>query len=93
LQKAQSAGDPSAFALAGEWEDRQLLATPAGADRLPHLLSGLRAYQQAARLGESAGWPEQTVRDWRFRRASLVRLLAKQQRMHEAGQTTAAAPR
>jgi hypothetical protein len=93
LRKAEAAGDPSAYALEGEWKDQRLLATHSDAEQLPQLLAGLKAYRQAAQLGETAGWPELTVRDWRFRRATLARMLAQRQKMHEAVQVIASAPK
>jgi WD40 repeat protein len=93
VRKAQKAGDPSAFALEGAWEDQHLLATQGDAQQLPLLLADLKAYRQAVQLGEAAGWPEQTVRDWRFRRATLARMLAQRQKMDEAVQAIASVPK
>jgi WD40 repeat protein len=93
LRKAEAAGDPGAFALEGEWEDQQLLTIHDEFAQRPHLLASLNAYRQAVQIGDAAGWPEQTVRDWRFRRATLARMLAQRQQMHDAVRALAIARR
>jgi WD40 repeat protein len=75
LARVEAAGEPSAYALQGDREERASLAAAEPAVRRSHLERAMHAYEQAVRDAERQNFPEQTARDWRFRRATLARLL------------------
>ena len=82
-RKAADAGDPSALGRLGEKAEADATATPTAA--VPEAQS-MRAFKYFAAATEQArleNWPELASRDWRYRRASLARVLARQGHMQE----------
>lgn len=76
-EKAAAAGDPGSLARLGEREDAAAAQAP-GARRQALLLEAFRYYAAAAERARVEDWPDQLWRPWRYRRASLARLLARE---------------
>jgi hypothetical protein len=58
-------------------------AANSAAERRSHFLEAFEFYARAADRARAAGWPDEAWRDWRYRRASLARLLAHDGLMRE----------
>jgi tetratricopeptide (TPR) repeat protein len=84
--KAAQAGDPSALARLGEEEDAAASVAPEGAQRHSHLRRALGYYTAAAECAALEDWPEAASKSWRYRRASLARLLAREGMMREVAE-------
>jgi TPR repeat protein len=52
-----------------------------------HWLESFRYYTTAAERARAEDWPDETWRNWRYRRASLARLLARSGMMREVAQS------
>ena len=82
-QKGADAGEPTALARFGAEEDRAALTPKNPAGRTAHLLSAFNYYASAAERARLEDWPDATWRDWRYRRASIARVLAREGTMEE----------
>ena len=51
------------------------------------MLEAFRYYAAAAEIAQLEEWPDYAWRDWRYHRASLARLLARQGKMREVAET------
>jgi hypothetical protein len=78
FQKGAEAGDPNALARFAEKEDRAVLTAESSAERTEHLLKAFRYYASAAERARLEDWPDAAWRDWRYRRASIARVLARE---------------
>jgi hypothetical protein len=77
-QKGVDAGEPNALARFGQRED---LAVPGARDlseRNARLLKTLMFYASASERARLEDRPDSAWRDWRYRRASIARLLARE---------------
>jgi TPR repeat protein len=82
-QEAADAGEPNALArFAERAEAASFSATDAG-NRDAGLLEAFSYYAAAANRAQSEDWPDGAWRNWRYRRASLARLLARAGKMPE----------
>ena len=82
-RRAAEAGEPRALARLGE---RATDAAYAEADRTRRnaaMLESFRYYAAAAELARIEDWPDDAWRPWRYRRASLARLLEREGMMRE----------
>jgi WD40 repeat protein/serine/threonine protein kinase len=90
-QKAADAGQPDALVRFA----RRAEAAAYGAADLAHrdeqLLEAFKYYAAAAARARSEDWPDETWRDWRYRRASLARLLARNDMMKDVADVYEAA--
>jgi TPR repeat protein len=84
--KAANADEPNGLARFGARYDQSAYLAQDGAKRRGFLLAAFRAYAAAAERARIEGWPEDASRDWRYRRASLARLLAQAGMMHEVAE-------
>lgn len=75
-QRAAQAGDPNARARLAEREDRAALAETAQDRRQERLLQAFASYAAAAAGAYEQDWPDELWQSWRYRRASLARILA-----------------
>jgi WD40 repeat protein len=84
-QKAALASDANALArFAAEYEQAALTANSRSeADQL--LFHAFRLYATAAEHARREGWPDDVWRNWRYRRATLARVLADEGMMKEVG--------
>lgn len=77
-EKGAAAADPSALARLGDRDDGKALSATDPAAKQAALLAAFRYYAAAAGRARTADWPEDAWRDWRYRRASLARVLARE---------------
>jgi WD40 repeat protein/serine/threonine protein kinase len=82
-EKAAQAGQPSALARLAERAEDAALAANSAADRTLALLDAFKLYAAAAQRARSEDWPDPIWRNWRYRRASLARVLAREGKMPE----------
>jgi WD40 repeat protein/serine/threonine protein kinase/TPR repeat protein len=75
--KGAGVGEPHALARLAEQEDRRALAEANPAQRNAHLLHAFRYYAAAAERARVEDWPDDAWRNWRYRRASIARLLER----------------
>jgi hypothetical protein len=86
-RRAADAGEPHALARFGE---RALDAAHAEADRTKSrglMFESFRYYAAAAEIAQLEEWPDFAWRDWRYHRASLARLLARQGQMRDVAES------
>jgi len=77
------AEEPDALARLGEQEERRALDEPDPLVRIDLLLKAFRLYASAAERADRQHWPDSVWRNWRYRRATLARLLARDGRMQQ----------
>jgi WD40 repeat protein/tRNA A-37 threonylcarbamoyl transferase component Bud32 len=82
-RRAADVGEPSSLARFAEKADQAAFAANSAAERRSHFLEAFEFYARAADRARAAGWPDEAWRDWRYRRASLARLLAHDGLMRE----------
>jgi len=92
-QKGAQAGEPAALARFGEREEDDARADqdPASADA--RLLAAFRYYAAAAAGAQWENWPDEAWRNWRYRRATLARLLAREGMMSQVAEAYSAVRR
>jgi len=78
-----AAGEPNALARFAERAESQALGEADERKRHALLLEAFRRYAAAAERARLEDWPEETWKHWRYRRASLARLLAQEGLMLE----------
>jgi WD40 repeat protein/serine/threonine protein kinase len=81
--KATSAGEPNALARVAGQEERAALLAATTAQQNADLLGAFRYYAAAAERAGREDWPDDAWRTWRYRQASLARLLARAGMMQE----------
>ena len=86
-QKGADAGEPTAQARFAERDDRAALGAESAAERNTHLLRAFRYYTAAAERARVEDWPDEAWRVWRYRRASIARLLERAGMMQEVAAT------
>jgi TPR repeat protein len=82
-RKGADAGEPNTLARFGERADEAAFAESDPAKRKSHLLESFKYYAAAAERARAEDWPDDAWRNWRYRRASLARLLAREGKMQE----------
>jgi WD40 repeat protein len=82
-QKGADAGEPTALARFAERDDRNALAESDPIKRNALLLRAFRGYAAAAERAKNQDWPDDAWKDWRYRRATLARVLAHEGLMQE----------
>jgi WD40 repeat protein/serine/threonine protein kinase len=82
-QQGADAGEPSALARFAELEESAALASRNPSKRNAELLQAFRLYAAAATRAYQEDWPDDAWKHWRYRRASLARLLAQDGLMQE----------
>ena len=85
-QRAADAGDPNALSRFAERENDLAYASTDAAQRKLHLLASFHFYAAAAERARMEDWPDDAWRDWRYRRASLARVLALAGMMQEVAE-------
>jgi TPR repeat protein len=79
-------GEPNALARLAERDEIAALSA-AGPSRNDSLLQAFSLYAAAAERAGAEGWPDDAWKHWRYRRASLARVLAQQGLMQQAADT------
>jgi tetratricopeptide (TPR) repeat protein len=92
-EKAANAGQPNALARFGGRAEQSALSATTAASKNSHLLEAFKYYAAAADRARSEAWPDESWRYWRYRRASLARLLAHDAMMQEVAMASAAVHR
>jgi WD40 repeat protein/tRNA A-37 threonylcarbamoyl transferase component Bud32/TPR repeat protein len=82
-RRAADAGEPNALARFAEREDGAAAGDRNTAKKTAHWLESFKYYAAATDRARCEAWPEESWRNWRYRRASLARLLARQGGMRE----------
>jgi len=82
-QRAADANEPNALARVAEQEGVAALSAESAAEKNSHLLESFKYYAAAAEVARSEDWPDDAWRDWRYRRASLARLLEREGMMQQ----------
>jgi WD40 repeat protein/serine/threonine protein kinase len=82
-QKGADAAEPNALAKFAEREDGAASAAPDSTTRNAHWLAAFSLYAAATERARLEDWPDAAWRGWRYRRASLARLLAREGLMSE----------
>ena len=77
-QKAAEAGEPNALARFAVRNEGTASSTEDTAKRKALWLRAFRYYAAAAERARGEEWPDDAWRNWRYRRASLARLLARE---------------
>jgi TPR repeat protein len=86
-QEAADAGEPHALARFAERYDDAALVTENAASKATALLTAFARYAAAAENARHEDWPDDTWRNWRYRRASLARVLARDGLMFDVAST------
>ena len=82
-EKAALAGEPNALARFAERNDGAAVAEGNAAKKNALLLESFKYYAAAAERARRENWPEDAWRVWRYHRASLARLLAREGLMQQ----------
>jgi WD40 repeat protein len=78
--------DPAALARQAEAAQRGAISETNEAQKNARLLTAFEGYAAATAAAEARGVPEETRRPWRYRRASLARILARAGKMREVAE-------
>jgi hypothetical protein len=81
-----AAGEPQSLARTAERFDDAALSAGDDATRRERLLAGFVPLFRAADRAAAADWPDDLWRGWRYRRASLARVLANEGMMQNVAQ-------
>jgi WD40 repeat protein len=76
-QQAADTGEPNALARFGERDEKNALAEYDARRRNAILLRAFGYYAAAAERAHNENWPDDAWKNWRYRRASLARVLAR----------------
>jgi TPR repeat protein len=82
-QKAADSAEPNALARFAERADDAAFSETDRARKKEYRLDSFRHYAAAAERARIEDWPDEAYRIWRYRRASLARLLADEGMMRE----------
>jgi TPR repeat protein len=90
-RKGADASEPNALARFAERDERDALAEnhPTKRNELP--LKAFSFYATAAERAYNEAWPDDAWKTWRYRRATLARLLTREGMMPQVAQAYAAA--
>jgi WD40 repeat protein len=84
------AGEPNALARFAELEESTAPAVTEVPKRNAQLLRAFRLYAAAAERAYKENWPDDAWKHWRYRRASIARILAQEGMMQQVADTYAA---
>ena len=76
-RKGADIDEPNALARFGERDDASAVTESSPQKRDALLLKAFASYAAAAERAQAEGWPGDTWRHWRYRRATLSRLLTR----------------
>jgi WD40 repeat protein/serine/threonine protein kinase/TPR repeat protein len=89
-RRAADSGQPNALARFAERDERDSLDETDARRRNAHLLAAFALYAAAAELARLDDWPDDAWKTWRYRRATLARLLAREGMMQQVADAYAA---
>jgi len=82
-QKGADAGEPNALARFAERDEAKALADASQQSSDTLLLQAFKFYAASAERAHDEDWPDDAWRNWRYRRASLARILAREGMMQQ----------
>jgi serine/threonine protein kinase len=82
-QKGADVGEPNSLARFAERDERNSRAEAGQSKRNALLLQSFIHYAAAATHAREEGWPDETWRNWRYRRATIARVLAEEGMMQQ----------
>jgi hypothetical protein len=82
-QKGADAGEPNSLARFAERDEAKALADTSEQSSDTTLLQAFKFYAASAERARDEGWPDDAWRNWRYRRASLARILAREGMMQQ----------
>jgi WD40 repeat protein/TPR repeat protein len=82
-RKGAEIGEPNALARLGERDDASAVIESSPQKRDALLLKAFASYAAAAERAQVEDWPDDTWKHWRYRRATLARLLAREGMMQQ----------
>jgi TPR repeat protein len=82
-QKGADAGEPNALARLAERDEKNALAQTDLSKGNAAFLHAFALYAAAAEFAHDQDWPDDAWKHWRYRRASLARVLAQQGMMQQ----------
>ncbi len=80
-QKGAALNEPTALGRLAQMKENDALLTQSSGAADALLLEAFRLYARAAEQARAAGWPDEVWKIWRYRRASLARVLANEHMM------------
>ena len=86
-RKPAESRDPNALGRLAEEAEGAALVAKTDALRSAHLLDAFKYFAAAAARAQSEGWSDGTWRHWRYRRASLARVLARAGMMEQVAES------
>ncbi|HTD75846.1 MAG TPA: protein kinase [Steroidobacteraceae bacterium] len=86
-QRAADAGEPNALARFGAREESAALSADSADKQRAHWIAAFKYYSAAAERARREDWPDGVWRNWRYRRATLARLLAREGLMQQVADT------
>jgi TPR repeat protein len=90
FQQGADSGEPNALARFAERDEINALAQPDPVKRNAQLIQAFELYAAAAESAREEDWPDGAWKYWRYRRATLARLLANAGMMQQAADTYSA---
>jgi TPR repeat protein len=84
-QRGAVAAEPNALARLAARDSTIAFELKRGVSRNSYLLGSFRYYSAAAERARNEGWPDETWVGWRYRRASLARMLEREGMLQEVG--------
>jgi hypothetical protein len=82
-QKGADAGEPNALARFAERDQEKALAETSEQSSDTLLLQAFKFYAASVERAHDEDWPDDAWRNWRYRRASLARILAREGMMQQ----------
>ncbi|MGB6307633.1 MAG: protein kinase [Steroidobacteraceae bacterium] len=89
-RRGADAGEPNALARFAQREEMAALEASDSSTRNAQLLRAFALYANAAMQAREAAWPDDAWRHWRYRQASLARVLAHEGMMQQVAYSYAA---
>jgi WD40 repeat protein len=86
-RKGADIGEPNALARFGERDDASAVTESSAQKRDALLLKAFASYAAATERAQAEGWPDDIWKKWRYRRATLARLLASEGMMQDVADT------
>jgi WD40 repeat protein len=86
-QRAADAREPHALARFGAREEGAALSAENAEKKQMHWIAAFKYYAVAAELAHREDWPDGVWRNWRYHRATLARLLAREGLMQQVADT------
>ena len=82
-QKGAEVGEPNALARFAERDEKAAVVENTPAKRHALLLAAFRSYAAAAERAKDEDWPDDAWKNWRYHRATIARLLAREGMMQQ----------